>query len=1354
MSPPVSSPPSTTVLGADLMASSPSAVPNLTLLRQNVYHRYQLHPITLRFLDSAAETEYRAATALLSLIRNEWTMWMVAVTAILNLVAYDSGQPVTAWGARHMTTATLAWATFCFMLFFLVGDIISALIRFNRAVAQARAQGQIAPDDPLTNPATVLPYVEDVGPVSVYAVLFFGGNVCIKGPRHFQKGGLIVAIVVLHTVIKLMVVPLAMERGQMTTLGCYLTSAIASSWSGFKIEYVWRHLFAETRRDKIESGWSCLDLGKFDGIRSTTTLSICSTTSTALSTASVALTPPTLPSTGAAVPHVAPAPATPASGLRTPKISLSRPTSRARKLFFLVYDRVLADARANVQTMAAAAFVNDIHATGLVIAGSVPGDQGAPADPPRPRPWWRRFIGGTGTNGKVPPTAKATVPTHVSLSQTWLYRLLCRFPGPDEAMYQRQRSVPLRLEARYNIILATLSVIAELVIGWEHARVMLVEPGYQISIVVGWTVPCLWIRVVWTAAVQITDLVVPYLPLVKWNGTRLLVFNTATFVVFILQYAFAMWIELLNHNSLLYGVQAINLIRQLLFFSVESGVTTQYYIFGTSIVAVVVLAGGIAGPQPVRAPFMGTFLRIVITQVAGVLVARDVEHLYRNFYLGNNLFAVPPMDDPGNSSGPTLALDTSAQGNVDARKNVQVARSAPVLPDLLRYALHPITLRFLDPAVEDEYRNATAKLSLMRNEGIAWMVAVASIAHTAAYEMTLYPALTWSIWVSTRGICALVTFILAILLHRSRPLPGQPATAWAVRHMVPITLVWLAFCFLFYFWVGDTAAALINFTRGVADARTNGQIPPNDPVTDAAMVASFVPNTGPISAYAILFFGANVCVKGPRQFQKGALTLVVVLVHLVINVLVVPMAVERGQLTGFSCYLASLLASTWSSFKLEYIWRHLFAETRRDQIEAEWSCSDLNNVDGTRPRKTSAPPGLRFLPLTAPSTDADPPFPFAVPDMNLLRSSTTQSSTARVPRTTLARPPSLARTLFFAIYDRVLADARANVHAMAAAAYMHDVRTTSMIVADTSVPLPGSRARTGGVTRARRHAQPAAVIHAREALSHTLLYQLLCRFPDYDEAMYQRQRSVPLRLKAQYNIVLATLGVVAEMVLYWEHSHAVVVEPGYQIEVLEGWAVPCLWLRVVWTAVVQVVDLVVPYLPLVKWNGTRLLLFNTATFVAVVIQYLFAMWVECLNHNSVLSAVHTTNLIRQLLFFAVESGVTTQYYLLGTSAIAISVLLGGLLGPAPVRGPFMSAFLRTLLAQAAGAFVARDVEHMMRQFYLGNNLFAAPPIAVTLVDEGPPDGGKLHVSGGLRVVERSAPVLPSPTVMVVEDEDE
>ncbi|KNE57084.1 hypothetical protein AMAG_02838, partial [Allomyces macrogynus ATCC 38327] len=250
-------------------------------------------------------------------------------------------------------------------------------------------------------------------------------------------------------------------------------------------------------------------------------------------------------------------------------------------------------------------------------------------------------------------------------------------------MYQRQRSVPLRLEARYNIILATLSVVTELVIGWEHARVMMVDPGYQISILVGWTVPCLWIRVAWTAVVQLIDLVIPYLPLVKWNGTRLLLFNTATFVVFILQYVFAMWIESLNHNSILYGVQAINLIRQLLFFAVESGVTTQYYILGTSVVALVVLAGGISGPQSLRGPFMGTFLRIVIAQVAGVLVARDVEHLYRSFYLGNNLFAVPPMDDAGSSSGPTLALDTLAQGKLDARGNTQVARSAPGLPDLM-----------------------------------------------------------------------------------------------------------------------------------------------------------------------------------------------------------------------------------------------------------------------------------------------------------------------------------------------------------------------------------------------------------------------------------------------------------------------------------------------------------------------------------------------------------------------------------------------------------------------------------------------------------------------------------------------
>ncbi|KNE70835.1 hypothetical protein AMAG_14948, partial [Allomyces macrogynus ATCC 38327] len=250
-------------------------------------------------------------------------------------------------------------------------------------------------------------------------------------------------------------------------------------------------------------------------------------------------------------------------------------------------------------------------------------------------------------------------------------------------MYQRQRSVPLRLEARYNIILATLSVIVELVIGWEHARVMLIDPGYQIPILVGWTVPCLWIRVVWTVVVQAIDLVIPYLPSVKWNGTRLLLFNTATFVAFVLQHVFAMYIESLNHNSILYAVQAINLIRQLLFFAVESGVTTQYYILGTSIVAVVVLAGGIAGPQPIRGPFMGVFLRILIAQVAGVLVARDVELLYRNFYLGNNLFAVPPVDDTGSSSGPTLALDASAQIKLNARSNAHVARSVPVLPDLM-----------------------------------------------------------------------------------------------------------------------------------------------------------------------------------------------------------------------------------------------------------------------------------------------------------------------------------------------------------------------------------------------------------------------------------------------------------------------------------------------------------------------------------------------------------------------------------------------------------------------------------------------------------------------------------------------
>ncbi|KAJ3363075.1 hypothetical protein GGF32_004940, partial [Allomyces javanicus] len=556
-----------------------------------------------------------------------------------------------------------------------------------------------------------------------------------------------------------------------------------------------------------------------------------------------------------------------------------------------------------------------------------------------------------------------------------------------------------------------------------------------------------------------------------------------------------------------------------------------------------------------------------------------------------------------------------------------------------RYRVHPITLRFLDSAVEDEYRKATAMLNLIRNEGIAWMVAVASIAHTAAYEMTLYPALIWT---------------------------------WAVRRMVPITLIWLAFCFLFYFWVGDTAAALVNFARGVANARANGQIAPNDPVTDAATVAPFVPNTGPVSAYAILFFGANVCIKGPRHFQKGALTLVVVVVHVVINVLVVPLAVERGQLTAFSCYLASSLASTWSSFKIEYVWRHLFAETRRDQIEAEWSCSDLGKMNGFG-------------------------------------------------------------------------------SAMAAAAFVHDVRATGLVVPDQPA-LTVSRTR---MTRARRHAQPTAVTNAREALSHTWLYRLLCRFPGRDEAMYQRQRSVPLRLEARYNIVLATVGVVAEMVLDWEHSRAMLVEPGYQIEVVAGWTMPCLWVRIVWTVVVQVVDLVIPYLPLVKWNGTRLLLFNTATFVAFVLQYVFAMWIECLNHNPVLSAVQTTNLIRQLLFFAVESGVTTQYYLLGTSAIAILVLLGGLFGPDPVRGPFMSTFMRTLIAQAAGAFVARDVEHMMRQFYLGNNLFAVPASSAAAVDEGQAadagEGGKLRVirGGGVRSVARSAPVLPSPTVMVV-----
>ncbi|KNE57085.1 hypothetical protein AMAG_02839 [Allomyces macrogynus ATCC 38327] len=686
---------------------------------------------------------------------------------------------------------------------------------------------------------------------------------------------------------------------------------------------------------------------------------------------------------------------------------------------------------------------------------------------------------------------------------------------------------------------------------------------------------------------------------------------------------------------------------------------------------------------------------------------------------------------------------------------------------------------------------------------------MASIAHTAAYEMTLYPALTWS----------------------------------AVRRMVPITLVWLAFCFLFYFWVGDTAAALINFTRGVANARANGQIAPNDPITDAATVAPFVPNTGPVSAYAILFFGANVCVKGPRHFQKGALTLVVVVVHVVINVLAVPLAVERGQLIAFGCYLASSLASTWSSFKIEYVWRHLFAETRRDQIEAEWSCSDLGKVDGfgsfsrvpsvgssaglpsagsttdaspmslarttapssvtvdllspvtaplstatasltattaaplinsapfaptpspttqpngscprpapksPRPRKSSAPPGLRAPTLASPlRADSDPSPPLAVPDTKLLRSTTAHSSSARPPKLTLSRPTSRSRTrtLFFAIYDRVLADARANVQAMAAAAFVHDVRATGLVVPDHAT---ASRTRIGGVTRAPRHAQPAAVTHAREALSQTWLYRLLCRFPDRDEAMYQRQRSVPLRLEARYNIILATLSVVAEIVLDWEHSRAMLVEPGFQIEVLRGWTAPCLWIRVGWTAVVQVV---VPYLPLVKWNGRRLLMFNTATFVAFVLQYVFAMWVECLNRNPVLSAVQTTNLIRQLLFFAVESGVTTQYYMLGTSMIAIPVLLSGLFGPDLVRGPFMSTFMRMLIAQAAGAFVARDVEHVMRQFYLGNNLFAVPPsTGAGSVDGEPPDGGKLRASresGGVHVVARSAPVLPSPTVMVV-----
>ncbi|KNE70836.1 hypothetical protein AMAG_14949 [Allomyces macrogynus ATCC 38327] len=720
-------------------------------------------------------------------------------------------------------------------------------------------------------------------------------------------------------------------------------------------------------------------------------------------------------------------------------------------------------------------------------------------------------------------------------------------------------------------------------------------------------------------------------------------------------------------------------------------------------------------------------------------------------------------------------------------------------------------------------------LNLIRNEWIAWMAAVATIVHTVAYEMTLYPALTWIIWVPTRGTCALMTFVLAITLHRSRPLPGRLPTAWAVRHIVPITLVWLAFCFLFYFWVGDTAAALVNFTRGIASARANGLIAPDDPLMDPATVAPFVPNTGPVSAYAILFFVGNVCAKGPRHFQKGALTLVVAVVHVVINVFVVPLAVERGQLIAFSCYLASSLASTWSSFKIEYVWRHLFAETRRDQIESEWSCSDLGKVDGfgsfsrlpsagscaglpsagsttdaspksltrstapssvitdllspatapsssvtassaataaplinsapfapaplrsmprvaptsadhrscgssprstfrtARPRKQSAPPGLPLPPLVAPFADSDPPPPLAVPDTHLLRSTTAHSSSsARPPKITLARPTP--RSFFFAIYDRVLADARANVQAMAAAAYVHDVRATGLIVPDQ----PALTASQSRMTRARRHAQPAAITDAREALSHTWLYRLLCRFPGRDEAMYQRQRSVPLRLEARYNIILATLSVVAEIVLDWEHSRAMLVEPGYQIEVLRGWTVPCLWIRVVWTAVVQVVDLVVPYLPLVKWNGTRLLLFNTATFVAFVLHA---------NRNPVLSAVQATNLIRQLLFFAVESGVTTQYYLLGTSMIAIPVLLGGLFGPDLVRGPFMSTFMRTLIAQAAGAFVARDVEHMMRQFYLGNNLFAVPsPTGTGSVDGGPPDGGKLRASregGGVRIVARA-----------------
>ncbi|KAI9164394.1 hypothetical protein H9P43_008245 [Blastocladiella emersonii ATCC 22665] len=740
---------------------------------------YEIHPFSLRFVDPACEREYLDVVRIRALGRLYWLSFIVGLSTIVHTAAWEArvypwsstinvwiptrtaafascllvnqlAHRCPDWTRRHFEAVSTVWAVFWYSLILAVGDVHAA---WTTPIYDDPAR-------PLPGPDTPPVYADMVSilPVPAFAIIFFAIHVCFQGLTHMHRAAIAELILAIYGTSLLIFVPYVWYRGFWSVIGGYQLCLIASHWSSYKLEYVWRHLFAETRRDRAMVASAMLGtqflLNKpnaaaaaataaADPARELKTRIVAAASLPQLFTApnlaeleravsggsaiaegerengmihgstfAAALSPsplplplpspqsaassippasgisPTLPLLPPTPPNPSPArtmherdvSATVSSAVASSRYASSlanlrdekpgaaaaaaaterRPSSARRTRFVnglrTIHSKLLADARANVEVMAATAFVHDLrYSNSSLVALSAPGTQSRaaaaigsnegtsappspthsipvpvapPVEPMAPRyrvMWWLRRAGKR--RRKLPGDPKLA-----EILGSWRYQLWNLFPATLERRFEQIRRDPIRLEGRYNVGFLTLAAVFEIAFSYEHYIATMGRPEY---LVLG--VPLFWIMVVWVVVLQLLDLV-PLLPQCRWSGRKLLLFNLTMYLLVILRSILGMVIEAVNGDRSLTATHMMSVIRTLLFLSVESGLTYVYFLIGSLIIigintALVVLVQG-----PANTTMSAALLRVALGQLVGALVSKGEEHFNRQFYLGINVF--------------------------------------------------------------------------------------------------------------------------------------------------------------------------------------------------------------------------------------------------------------------------------------------------------------------------------------------------------------------------------------------------------------------------------------------------------------------------------------------------------------------------------------------------------------------------------------------------------------------------------------------------------------------------------------------------------------------------------------------